>query len=161
MAVMAAAAAGCAAPAFAKDPPKASLAIDPISARTLLAPVEDARPREPGYRLDSGLESATGSRARLSFDLGRANLFAITGRLQRQPAASGPLDIRDARTLGHRRDSGKVYGAGVSTRVHGVDLGATYQYSKISAEQGDSEAAGGTLGRSHSLLATARIRLRH
>ena len=144
--------------ALAKDPAPA-LSIDPVVARTLLAPVDDG-PSVSAYRLDPGLDPATGQRARLSIDVGKATMFAITGRIKRDPAPVGPLDAGEARLLGPRHDSGKVYGGGVSTNIQGVDLSATYQYSKISAEQGDSEAARGTLGRSHSLRATARFRFK-
>ena len=46
------------------------------------------------------------------------------------------------------------HGAGVST-FHGIDLSATYQYSKISAEQGDTDTVANGPGRSHSLRAIA------
>ncbi len=145
--------------AFAKDAPTPSLSIDRIVARGLLAPVDDAR-AAPAYRLDPGLEPTGGEGARLSIDVGKATMFAITGRIKREPTPTGPLDSGHARTLSPRHDSSKVYGGGVSTSVHGVDLSASYQYSKIHADQGDSEAAEGTLGRSHSLRATARFRFR-
>ena len=154
--------AAVAVPASAKDAPKPSLSIDPIVARTLLAPVDEARGVPPGYRLDPGPDPAFGQRARLSVEVGDATVFAITGRLSRQPLPSGPLDAGHARALGQRRDSGKVYGAGVSRSFHGIDLSATYQYSKVTADQPDmhSEAGDGAPGRSHSLRATARIRFR-
>ena len=149
-------------PAAAKDLPKPSLSIDPIVARNLLGPIEDSQGQGAAYRLDPGLEPAAGSRARLSFDLGDATLFAITGRLTRQPVPAGPLDPGHAKVLGPHRDSGKVYGAGVARRVHGVDLSATYQYSKVSPGQleSDSEAGDDGPGRSHSVRATARIRFK-
>ncbi len=150
-------------PALAKDSPKPTLSIDPISARGLLAPVDDARPHSPAYRLDPGLDPATGQRAQLSLELGDSTLFAITGRLSREASPTGPLDPGHARVLGQRRlDSGKVYGAGVARSVRGVDLSATYQYSKISAEQPESDAKldDDGPGKSHSLRATARIRFR-
>jgi hypothetical protein len=94
--------------------------------------------------------------------LGKATVYAITGRLTREPAASGPLEPADARLLGKRRDSGKVYGAGVSRSIHGVDLSATYQFSKATAVQSELEGESrlNGLGRSHSVRATARIRFR-
>jgi hypothetical protein len=144
--------------ALGRDPAP-SLSIDPIVARGLLAPVDDARTAS-GYRLDPGLEPSDGQRARLSIGLGKATMFAITGRLKREAAPTGPLDPGNARAMGQRRDSGKVYGAGVSAVVRGVDLSATYQYSKISAEQGDADTFADTPGRSHSLRATARFRFR-
>jgi hypothetical protein len=155
------AAACSSAPALAKDKPKPSLSIGPVSARSLLAPVEEMRGMPvPAYRLDPIGEAASGQRARLSLEFGDATVFAITGRLERLPTTSGPLDASHARALGQRRDSGKVYGAGVSRKIGGVDLSATYQYSKISAEQPetDAERHDNGPGRSHSLRATARIR---
>lgn len=148
-------------PALARDAPRPGLSIDPISARSLLAPVEDGRRHSPAYRLDPGLDSATGQRARLSLEVGDSTLFAITGRLSREAVPTGPLDPGHARVVGQRRtDSGKVYGAGVAHRVRGIDLTATYQYSKISAEQPESDAKlqDDGPGKSHSLRATARIR---
>lgn len=155
------AAACCCSPASARDKPRPSLSLDPITARTLLAPVEDARASVPGYRLDPNAQAA-GQRARLSIDLGDATLFAIGGKLNRPPAPTGPLDGGHARALGQRRDSGKVYGVGITRNVRGFDLGATYQFSKLSAEQPDSDSQlrDGGPGRSHSLRATARIRFR-
>ena len=149
-------------PAVANDAPKPVLTIDPIAARNLLAPVEDARGLPPAYRLGPGLEPASGQRARLSVEVGDSTLFAITGRLSRQAGPPGPLEASHARALGLKRsDSGKVYGAGISRTVRGVDVSAAYQYSKLSDEQrGDSEAGIGGLGRSHSVRASARIRFR-
>ncbi len=148
-------------PALAKDDPRPSLSIDPVVARSLLSPVDEARGM-PGYRFDPGFDPATGGRARLSLEVGSASVFAITGRLSRPPQAVGPLDSGHAKILGPRRDSGKVYGGGVSGRVQGVDLSATYQYSKINPGEleRDSEAGDDGPGRSHSLRATARIRFR-
>jgi len=159
--VVALAIGGYGVPAFAKDAPKPSLSIDPISARSLLAPVEDGRRLSPVYRLDPGLDPATGQRARLSLEVGDSTLFAITGRLSREASPTGPLNPGHARVVGQRRtDSGKVYGAGVAHTVRGIDLSATYQYSKISAEQPESDAKlhDDGPGKSHSLRVTARIR---
>lgn len=153
-------AAACSLPVHAKDALRPSLSLDPVVARNLLAPV-DARGPASSWRLDPGLDPASGQRARLSFEVGDSTLFAITGRLNRQPGAPGPLDNGHAKALGLRRaDSGKVYGAGVSRKLGGIDVSATYQYSKLSAEQpaDDSQSANGGPGRSHSLRATARIR---
>ena len=154
--------AALAGPALAKDAPKPVLTLDPITARNLLAPVEDARNLAPAYRLDPGLEPASGQRARLSVEMGDSTLFAITGRLNRQPGAPGPLEAGHARALGLKQsERGKVYGAGISRTIRGVDVSAAYQYSKLSDEQaGDSEAGIGGLGRSHSVRASARIRFR-
>lgn len=149
----------CASASLSAKEPAPSLSVDPIVARGLLAPVDDAR-SAADYRLDPGLEPSEGQRARLSIDVGKATMFAITGRLKREAAPTGPLDPGDARAMGQRRDSGKVYGAGVSTNVAGFDLSATYQYSKLSAEQGGSDTFAETPGRSHSLRATARLRFR-
>ena len=162
VALAAFAAALLAEPALARDKPKPSLAIDPVTARTLLAPLDDARAQANAYRLDPGLGTASGQRARLSLEVGASTLFAITGRLTRQPGPPGPLDSGHAKALGLKRtESGKVYGAGVSRSVSGVDLSATYQYSKLSDEQASqSEARIDGPGRSHSLRATARIRFR-
>ena len=144
--------------AFAKDDPP-SLSIDPIVAHGLLAPIDEAA-TPSSYRLDPGPDPSGGQRAKLTFDLGKASLFAITGRIKREAAPTGPLDPGHARLLGQKRDSGKVYGAGVSGTFHGIDLSATYQYSKISAEQGDSDTVADGPGRSHSLRATARLHFR-
>jgi hypothetical protein len=160
---LAAAIAGSAVPALAKDPPKPGLSIDPIVARTLLAPVDEAPGQGGSYRLDPGLEPASGKRARLSLEVGESTLYAITGRLSRQPGPPGPLDAGHAKALGIKRpDSGKVYGAGITRKVGGVDVSATYQYSKISAENpgGDDLARGDGPGKSHSLRGTMRIRFR-
>ena len=163
MAVLALAAVGAAAiaaPAFAQDKPKPSLSLEPVVARSLLAPV-DSLPRDvSSYRLDPGRDPAAGQRAKLSVDFGDATLFAITGRLSRQSVAEGPLDPGHAQVLGRRSDGGKVYGAGVARTVRGVDLSATYQYSKATAGQpmAESEARDGGPGKSHSVRATARIR---
>ena len=149
-------------PAAARDAPKPNLSLDPIVARSLLAPIEESRGELSAYRLDPGLEPSAGQRAKLSVEVGDSTLFAITGRLIRQPLATGPLDPGQARTLGQRRDSGKVYGAGVSHTVRGVDLSATYQYSKVTADQPepDNEFKDIGPGKSHSVRATARIRFR-
>ena len=163
MLAIAAAMACCSAPVAAKDPPQPSLSLDPIVARSLLAPVDDARGQAIAYRLDPGLEPASGQRARLSVEVGESTLFAITGRLSRQPGPPGPLDAGHAKALGIKRpDSGKVYGAGVSGKLGGIDVSATYQYSKISAENpaGDDLARGDGPGKSHSLRGTMRIRFR-
>ena len=161
---IAAAMACCSAPVAAKDPPKPSLSLDPIVARSLLAPIDDARGQANAYRLDPGLDPASGQRARLSVEVGESTLFAITGRLSRQPGPPGPLDTGHAKALGIKRpDSGKVYGAGVSGKLGGIDVSATYQYSKISAENPAPEGVDHSdgPGKSHSLRGTMRIRFRH
>ena len=149
-------------PALAKDAPKPSLSLDPIVAHNLLAPIEEVRSPSQNYRLDLGPNPVVGQSARLSVEVGDATLFAITGRLNRDPVAVGPLDPSHARSLGQRRDSGKVYGGGVSHTHRGVDLSATYQYSKVTAGQPEieSEVRDNGPGRSHSVRATARIRFR-
>ena len=139
------------------------MTIEPIAAPGLLGPADLAENRSSSFRLDSGLDPARGQRARLSVELGNATVFAITGRLDRRGAARGPLDPGHAKALGlQRADSGKVYGAGVTRNVRGVDLSATYQYSKVSAEQpvDDGRWRDGGPGKSHSLRAAARIRFR-
>ena len=149
-------------PANAREIPKPSLSLDPIVARNLLAPIEESRGELTAYRLDPGLEPSTGQRAKLSVEMGDATLFAITGRLNRRPLATGPLDPGLARALGQHRDSGKVYGAGMSRTVRGVDLSATYQYSRVTAGQPEPENELRDIGpgKSHSVRATARIRFR-
>ncbi len=162
-AMAAVAACCCAAAAQAKDAPKPSLSIEPIVARTLLAPVDDAGKAAAGYRLDPGIEPASGKRAKLSVEVGDSTVYAISGRLERRPGPPGPIDPGHAGALGMKRsDSGKVYGAGISRKVGGVDVSATYQYSKISAENpaGDVLARGDGPGKSHSLRGTMRIRFR-
>ena len=107
------------------------------------------------------LDQARGQRARLSLDVGRSTLFAITGRLTRQPGPPGPLDTGQVKALGlGRADSGKVYGGGVSHSVGGVDFSATYQYSKIRSEVERDEFKSDGPGKSHSVRATARIRFK-
>ena len=156
--ILMAAAACWASPGSAKDQPRPSLSVEPVVATSLLAPVsEGAAP--VSYRLNPGLDTATGQRAKLSIEVGKTTMFAITGRLQRQKPALGPLDSQ-AGVLVPKRDGGKVYGAGVSGTLHGVDLSATYQYNKIRTEQGEVDTIAGGPGRSHSLRATARIRFR-
>lgn len=159
LACVAAATACASAAVCAKDAPAPSVSIDPIIAQSLLAPVEDEFQPTRSFRLDPGIDPAGGQRAKLSVDLGKTTLFAITGRLQRKYVTTGPLERADARLIGQGRDSGKVFGGGVSRTFQGVDLSATYQYSKIRTEQGDTDSIAGGPGRSHSLRATARIRL--
>ena len=159
---LAAVAVCCGVPAFAKDPPKPNLSVDPIVARNFLAPVEEARGQASQYRLDPGFDSVSGQRAKLSLEVGDATLFAITGRLSRQASPSGPLNPNAARALGQRRENGKVYGAGMSRSFRGIDVSATYQYSKLTADQPmrETEAGDDGPGKSHSVRATARIRFR-
>src|SRR5689334_16941050 len=95
----------CASVSLSAKEPAPSLSVDAIVARGLLAPVDDARSASD-YRLDPGLEPSEGQRARLSIDVGKATMFAITGRLKREAAPTGPLDPGDARAMGQRRDSG-------------------------------------------------------
>ena len=159
LACVAAATACASAAVYAKDAPAPSVSIDPIIAQSLLAPVEDESQSTRSFRLDPGIDPAGGQRAKLSVDLGKTTLFAITGRLQRKYVTAGPLERADARLIGQGRDSGKVFGGGVSRTFHGVDLSATYQYSKIRTEQAETDSIAGGPGRSHSLRATARIRL--
>jgi len=157
---VAAAAAFCGTAALAKDPPKPLLSIEPISARNLLAPIDVASDKQP-YRLDRALDRAEGQRARLSLEVGDTTVFALTGRLNRRAGTPGPLEPSDARALGLRRLDSKVYGAGVERFVNGVEIGATYQYSKATADQliDDLGHEAGP-GKSHSVRATARIRFR-
>ena len=136
------------------------LSVGPIIARNLLAPIEEVRGPPAAYRLDPTGQAAIGQRARLSIDVGEATLFVISGRLNRQAAPIGSLDASHTRAISQRRDSGKVYGAGVAHSISGVNLSATYQYSKIGSGQPgpDSEAGDVGPGKSHSLQAMARIR---
>lgn len=162
MALAALAGACVAGTASAQDKPRSpSLAIEPIVARNLLAPIEEKGSPPPVYRVDQAIE-ADGHRARLNVPVGDSTLFAITGKLTRRPDALGPLDERHAKALGQRRTDSKVYGAGIERNLGGVDLSATYQYSKLRAEQPQYEGQARTdgMGRSHSLRATARIRFR-
>ena len=156
--------AACATSAAAKDKPKPALSIDPVAARTLLAPVEvdrPARPEAPSYRVGDVADQATGKRAKLSVPIGDTTLFAIGGKLTRRQRPGPPNLPADA--FSSRKDSGKVYGAGVERRIGPVDLSATYQYSKVTAEHPDIEGAARISSgeRSHSLRATARIRFRN
>ena len=150
------------APARAEDAPRPILSIDPVVARSLLAPIEEDQRDATPYRLVPGPDASSGQRAKLSVDVGDATLFAITGRLNRQPVASGPLPPTDARAFGQRRDSGKVYGGGVSHHFKGIELSGTYQYSKVTADQPqqDREMWNDGPGKSHSVKATARIRFK-
>lgn len=163
LAFSAVAVAAFAAPGLAKDKPKApSLAIDPIVARNLLAPVEKEGVGPIGYRLDHAVNAVQGQRARLNVPVGESTLFAITGKLTRRPDTLGPIDERHAGALGQRRSGSKVYGAGIERHLGGVGVSATYQYSKLRAEdpQFDGQARSDGMGRSHSVRATARIRFR-
>jgi hypothetical protein len=154
-----AAAACCGSAGFAKDEPRPAISIEPIVATGLLAPIDEAA-SAASYRLDPAMEAATGQRAKLSIEVGKTTMYAITGRLERQKSTIGPLETSQAGVLGPRRESGKVYGAGVSGKFHGVDVSATYQYNKIRSEPGEVDTIAGGPGRSHSLRATARIRFR-
>ena len=171
------AAGSCATGAFAAGKPKPSISVEPVTARNLLAPVEpQLRPQgrslfagiekeglaeDHSYRVGNLGEQAVGKRAKLSVAVGDTTVFAITGKLARAPQA-GPADPR-LNGLSSRKDSGKVYGAGVERRVGPVDLSATYQFSKVTAEHPDIDGAASISsgGRSHSLRATARIRFRN
>lgn len=159
----AAAGAAWAAPVAAQEAPKGpSVAIEAIEARNLLAPIEEARSNAPGYRLSPGPDPAFGQGAKLSMEVGDATLFAITGRLNRPPSAYGPLDSGHARAFLQRRDSGKVYGGGISRNVGGLELSATYQYSKVTAGESkpDNQAWDDGPGKSHSLRGSLRVRFR-
>jgi hypothetical protein len=161
---IAAIAAAASAPASARDEPKPSLSVDPIMARSLLAPVDDGRGQDSSYRLDPGLESASGQRAKLSLEVGESTLFAITGRLSRQPGQPGPLEPGHARALGFKRgETGKVYGAGVSRNIGRVDVSASWQYSRLIGERpgDDRDLRDEGPGKSHSVRASARIRFKH
>lgn len=163
MAWAALAASVCGVPAAAKDSPRPRLSIDPITARTLLAPIDYTRTPPASYRLDPGPEPVIGQGARLSLEVGESTLFAITGRLDRLPGPPGPLEAGELKALRLKAgETGKVYGAGISRKIGGVDIGASYQYSKIRAEQpaDDSQAQDDGPGKSHSLRAVARIRFR-
>jgi len=148
--------------ALASDQPQ--LSIEPLVARNLLAPLEEERPARSdaqSYRLGEVGEQAAGRGARLTLPVGDTTVFAITGKLQpRNRSASG--DLRNF-SLSSRRESGKVYGAGIERRVGPVDLSATYQFSKVTAGHPEVENAAriSSGGRSHSLRATARIRFRN
>jgi hypothetical protein len=117
-----------ASPAIAKDNPP-SLSIDPVVARGLLSPIDEAA-TPSSYRLDPGPEPSGGQRAKLTLDLGKASLFRdhrphqARGRADRS-AGSGPCP-----PAWQKRDSGKVYGRGVSSTFHGIDLSATYQTAR-------------------------------
>lgn len=146
-------------PATADDNAKASLTIDPIVARDLLSPIAD--PPVHAYRLTPRLDQATGKGLKLRIDVGGSTLFAITGRLSRRPVPTGSLDPIHARALGQKSEGGKIYGAGIARNVGGVDISATYQYSKVGAAQSEpSESGVAGPGKSHSLQAAARIRFR-
>lgn len=169
------AAAACASPAIGQAPgAKPSLSIEPVTATGLLSPLEaDRAPRSAlwsgdsgavqphqSYRLADDPRSATGKRAKLSIAIGDGQLFAIAGRLKHAPDRRSPDPVAAVSSRGTR--GGKVYGAGFEQRVGAFELGATYQYSKISAEhpEVDSAAGIGSGDRSHSVRATARIRFR-
>ena len=155
----AAAAIGLGAPARAEDS-SPRLSLDPIVAGDLLSPIAEQRGRE--YRPGLTTPQASGQRAKLSLDIGQSTLFAITGRLTRRSVVAGPLDPDHARALGYQPRGGKVYGAGLVRNVGGIELSATYQYSKIRPLQSDASSEAGTYGpgKSHSLQTTARIRFR-
>jgi hypothetical protein len=158
------AAAAWTAPLCAADKaPHPKLAVEPISARSLLAPAEpdwklsltpsEELDRPQSYRIGE-LPDATGARAKLSVEVGATTLFAIAGRLRRSeaPGRREPFDLR-------QKSSGKVYGAGIERRVGAVELGATYQYSKAVTDRQETDTGlRFDNPRSHSVRATARIR---
>ena len=144
---------------------------------SLLSPVQETRPapslrlsdidaeragllQEPAWRLERDGDPVTGKRAKLSVPVGSTTVFALGGKLARRTGSTLPDPIEGPAPLaGRKMDSGKVYGAGVERRVGPVDVSATYQYSRISADEaGDG---GGDRAKSHSLRATARIRFRN
>jgi hypothetical protein len=123
--ILAVAAACWASPGLAKDEPRPSLSVEPVFAPNLLALLDDGA-APISYRLDPALETAAGQRAKLSIEVGKTTMFAITGRLQRQKAALGPLDS-EARVLVPKRESGKDKPPPHTPTHHPDDLSATYQ----------------------------------
>ena len=110
------------------------------------------------YRLDPPPGTATGKRAKLSIAIGKSTLFAIAGKAGRNRARPAP-----ELTAGAPRQSGggKSYGAGIERRIGKFELGALYQYSKIAAEQFETNTPSlDGPGKSHNVRATARIRFR-
>ena len=174
----AAAGAISAAPAVAKDAPKRPVvAIDAIQANGLLSTVEEKPPspslrlsiidaeragllEAPAWRLERDGDPVTGKRAKLSLPVGSTTVFALGGKLSRRTGSTLPDPVEGPSPLaGRKMDSGRVYGAGVERQIGRFDLSATYQYSRISAgDAGDSLGDGHA--KSHSLLASARIRFR-
>lgn len=181
LAVVALAGAFVAGPASAQDQPKPlDFSLAPISARNLLAPIDEPAPvrpprlsaidadrqgllEPPPFRFEREGDAITGKRARLSVGVGDTTLFAIGGRLTRRPLP-GPPDPTDSnRALGSRKmESGKVYGVGAERRIGPADVSASYQYSTINAgpvDEGMTDIDNSR--RSHSVRATARIRFRN
>ena len=161
-----------AAPAFGqKSGSSPSLSIDDASAPRLLSALDLAAPPDAGqpagsistradhlYRLEPG-PAATGRRARLSVAVGSATLFAIAGKLERNKSRLAPE--LSAGLAQRPPGSGKVYGAGIESRLGKLELGAVYQYSKLSADQPESANAPRLGGdKSHNLRATFRVRFR-
>lgn len=176
--LLAAAGAVSAAPADAKDPPKRpSVAIEAIEARGLLSAIEEKRAEpslrlsiidadraglieEPGWQLERDGDLVTGKRAKVSVPVGETTVFALSGKLTRHTGSTMPDPVEGPTPLASRKmDSVRVYGAGVERRVGPFELSATYQYSRIGVAD-DSTTANGH-ARSHSLMATGRIRFRH
>ena len=167
-----AAATACASPAAAQSAPATpSLSIEQVSSPRLIGAFDLANPpgpADPGgsvstrgerqFRLDPPPGGATGKRAKLSVAIGKSTLFAIAGKVNRNRARLAP-----ELTAGAPRQSGggKTYGAGIERRVGAFELGALYQYSKISADQAETtDARFGGGDKSHNVRATLRVRFR-
>ena len=161
-----------AAPALGQQSAAApSLSIDDASAPRLLSAIDLAASHadhragsistraDRFYRIEPGPEAATGKRAKLSVAVGSATLFAIAGKLERNKAQAAPeLNAGVAR---RQPGGGKVYGAGIERRLGKFELGAVYQYSKLTADQPETTSAPRLSGdKSHNLRATLRVRFR-
>ena len=170
-----------AAPAAGQVTPKGpSIIVETIEARGLLSPAEKMRPapshrlsiidaervgllEEPAWRIEGDRDPVTGKRAKLSLPIGSTTVFALGGKLARRTGSTMPDPVEGpVPRAGHKMDGGRVYGAGVERRFGPIEVGATYQYSRISGGAGDDGmAASDGPGRSHSARATVRIRFRH
>lgn len=167
-----------AAPVAAREAPKGpSIAIGAIEARGLLSSIEEQRaPRSlrlsivdaerdglvaaPAWRLERDGDPVSGKRVKLSLPVGSTTVFAISGKLNRRtgPSMRDPAEGPSPLTS-RKMDSSRLYGAGVERTVGPLELSAAYQYSRIGSD-GANDSMLEQRAHSHSVRATARIRLR-
>ena len=142
---------------------------DPSAQMSTAVPSVDGLIDPPRYVLGREGSAATGKRATLSIDVGGTRLFAVGGKLR--PRERAGLDEQVApgqsrSTAPRKLESGRLYGAGVARRLGPVELGAEYQYTRVSGAKLDPSATGEQLydldmdGRrkSHGVRATAKLR---
>lgn len=167
-----------AAPTAAREAPKRpSIAIGAIEVRGLLSTIEEGRTppslrlsvvdaerdglrAEPAWRFERGGDSVSGKRVKLSLPVGSTTVFALSGKLHRRtgPTMHDPTEGPSALTS-RKMDSSRLYGAGVERTVGPFELSAAYQFSRIGGD-GANDSMLEQRAHSHSVQATARIRLR-